>query len=475
MLFNSLQYLIFFPIVATTFFFTPHRYRWLLLLCASYYFYISWKAEYALLLLGTTTITYMAAIAISHSSSKTIQQILLTVSLLTNFSVLIFFKYLTFFNKILDTLLLLIQVPYEIRAPNVLLPIGISFYLFRTTSYLIDVYRNDLKPEKHFGIFSLYVSFFPSLLAGPIDRATRLLPQFHQKLRFDKSSIWTGLQLILLGFFKKVVIADRLSIYVDNVFNNITYHKGFGCLLASFFYTIQIYCDFSGYSDIAIGCAAIMGFRLMTNFNNPYFATTIPDFWRRWHISLSTWFRDYVYIPLGGSRKGLPRTLANFMITMLLCGLWHGASWTFVFWGGAHGLLLCLSKLTLSWRDRLSQQFALPSCLKTTVRIIVTFNVVNLLWVFFRASSIQDAFSIIYNMLQTFNTKPLNLDRIIALPNFLLICGFVLILLIYEKFVLEGSSFLRNRYIKMIFFSFIFWSIIIFGSFSNQAFIYFQF
>jgi len=314
MIFNSVSFIIFFIIITGIYVLIPQRLRWVLLLSASYIFYMTLKAEYALLLFSATAVSYGAGILMSAFPSPKIKKGFLLAGLSINLGLLFVFKYVQFICTSIQDILRYTGLPAPVPAVNILLPVGISFYMFRTVSYLIDVYRGTMAPEKHFGVFALYVAFFPSLLAGPIDRATQLLPQFDKKYRFDSEGIYTGIQLFSWGLFKKVVIADRLALYVDSIFNNVPHHSGPSYLLAAYFYTFQIYCDFSGYSDMAIGCAKILGFDLMQNFNLPYFATTIGDFWRRWHISLSTWFRDYVYIPLGGNRRGQGRTSANLIV-----------------------------------------------------------------------------------------------------------------------------------------------------------------
>jgi len=398
MTFNSMLFAVFFAVVVPVYFLTPPRLRWCLLLPASYFFYMCWRPEYGVLILITTTVDYLCALRIARSDRPRIRKLLLTVSVVADLGMLFSFKYFNFVTDSLRSVGLYFDVPIEIPHLNVLLPVGISFYTFQSMSYTIDVYRGQMQPERHFGLYALYVSFFPQLVAGPIERGTHLLPQFRQTFTFDPARVWSGLQLMGWGLFKKVVIADRLAIYVNSVYNNVPEHTGPSYVLATYFFAFQIYCDFSGYSDIAIGAARVMGFDLMQNFRRPYFATTIVDFWRRWHISLSTWLRDYLYIPLGGNRMGVRRMYVNLMITMLLGGIWHGAAWTFVIWGALQGIMLCLSKLTLPARDRLIGRLRLPAGLVHAIRVFVTFHLVCLSWVFFRSNTVQDSFHILTHL-----------------------------------------------------------------------------
>ena len=308
MLFNSLQFLAFFPVVVAVYFAMPKRLRWAFLLAASYYFYMCWKPEYVLLIWASTAVDYIAGLQMSKAINKSSRRAWLALSLSTNLGILFSFKYWNFFSENVRDLLGRMDVTAGIPEFDLLLPVGISFYTFQTLSYSVDVYRGRLEPERHLGRFALYVAFFPQLVAGPIERASRLLPQFWQDIDFDYDRMGSGLRQMTWGMFKKVVVADRLAIYVDSVYSDPSAHQGLPVVAATYFFAFQIYCDFSGYSDIAIGAARVLGFDLMENFKRPYFARSVSDFWRRWHISLSTWFRDYVYIPLGGSRTTPSRT-----------------------------------------------------------------------------------------------------------------------------------------------------------------------
>ena len=389
MLFNSIDFLIFFPMVVSLYFWLPHRYRWGLLLAASYYFYAAWKLEYTLLIFTSTVIDYFMAREIARSADQRRRRTFLWISLVTNLGMLFAFKYFNFFNESARATFNLFNIFYNVPTFNVLLPVGISFYTFQSLSYIIDVYKGKLEPERHFGIFALYVAFFPQLVAGPIERATHLLPQFHARLTFDQTRVASGLRLMLWGLFKKVVIADRLALYVNQVYNHPDEYKGLTLLIGTYFFAFQIYCDFSGYSDIAVGAARVMGFDLMENFRQPYTAQSIAGFWRRWHISLSTWFRDYLYIPLGGNRVGPVRLYTNVLIVFLVSGLWHGADWNFVIWGALHGLYMVLG----IWLGRMSW----PN-LPALVRVIATFHLVAFAWIFFRANTLPDALYIISHL-----------------------------------------------------------------------------
>lgn len=379
MLFNSLHFLIFFPLVVTIYFLLPHRYRWALLLASSYYFYMAWKPEYALIVLFSTVVDYFAALKMSQASTRVKKTFYLGVSLLSNLSLLFVFKYYNFFGGLIG-----------LSALDLLLPMGISFYTFQTLSYSIDVYRGVTEPERHFGIFALYVTFFPQLVAGPIERSNRLLPQFYVKHTFDYIRITDGLKKMAWGFFKKIVIADRLAVSVNLIFADPTAYEGLPLVIATLFFAFQIYCDFSGYSDIAIGAAQVMGFDLMENFDKPYYSRSISEFWKRWHISLSTWFRDYVYIPLGGNRVRLSRHVLNLMITFLISGLWHGANWTFLVWGALHGTFLVIEYLVArAFPQKTRHGFT------DALKCLWTFFLVNLAWIFFRANTLADALYIL--------------------------------------------------------------------------------
>lgn len=334
MLFNSISYAIFLPIVFSIYWIVPHNIRWIVLLISSYYFYMSWNIQYVLLILFTTLVSYLAALLLERIEENSIKKLLLFITVLICLSILIFFKYFNFFSFNIASFVSFIGIDLDPILLDIILPVGISFYTFQTLSYVIDVYKGDISAERHFGYYATFISFFPQLVAGPIERTRNLLPQIKSKVEFSYKQATYGLKLISWGLFKKIVIADTLAVYVQPVYKNPYEYNGFALLLGSLFFTIQIYCDFSGYSDIAIGSSKLLGINLMRNFHSPYFSSSIKEFWSRWHISLSTWFRDYLYIPLGGNRSGNIRKYLNIIFTFFISGLWHGANWTFVIWGG---------------------------------------------------------------------------------------------------------------------------------------------
>ncbi len=398
MLFNSIDFIVFLAIVAAAYFAFPQRARWLVLLVASYAFYMSWNPTYIVLIVGSTLIDFFVSNRLGRTENKVKRSRLLTISLIANLGLLFVFKYWNFFN---ENARALFGESWVVPDLDVLLPVGISFYTFQTLGYTVDVYRKQISPERNLGRFALYVTFFPQLVAGPIERASHLLPQLRRTQDFDAPRVAAGLERALWGLFKKVVIADRLALYVDVVYGAPTAHDPITHLLATYAFAFQIYCDFSGYSDIAIGCAQIFGVDLMENFRTPYLAKTITEFWRRWHISLSTWLRDYLYIPLGGNRHGVAKTYRNLMLTMLLGGLWHGASWNFVIWGLLHGIFLSASRMTLPLRDAVTERLRVPVLARNMVRTVVTFHLVCLAWVFFRAVTLDDSMTIVRGWLST--------------------------------------------------------------------------
>lgn len=390
MIFNSLEFLLFFIVVVAAYFALPHRVRWVLLLAASYYFYMSWKAEYGVLLFATTLIDYSVALWMERARSVRWKKVLLSVSLFSNLGMLFAFKYFHFASESVQALFHFADIPIDTPSFRLLLPVGISFYVFQSLSYTIDVYRGKQHAERHFGLFALYVSFFPQLVAGPIERSTHLLPQFRREHAFEYARVVDGLKLIAWGLFKKMVIADRLAEFVNAVYGAPGEWSGFSLVLATYFFAFQIYCDFSGYSDIAVGTAKVLGFDLMKNFNRPYVSQNITEFWRRWHISLSTWFRDYVYYPLGGNRRRQSRQYVNLLIVFLISGLWHGASWTFVLWGALHGVYNIVGRATHAWRTALYTRLGVAPRVQAVLRIFFTFHLVAIGWVLFRAQTLAD-------------------------------------------------------------------------------------
>lgn len=404
MSFDSIQFLVFFPIVIALYFIIPFKKRWILLLIASYYFYMCWRVDYIILIMISTIIDYICSNQMSKINLKQKRKKWLIISLISNLGILFGFKYFNFFSENIQTLFNQYNIFYEVPFFNVLLPVGISFYTFQTLSYTIDVYNNKTPAEKHLGVFAVFVSFFPQLVAGPIERSNHLLPQFFKEHKFSYNRVKSGLQKMLWGFFKKLVIANNLAILVNGVYNNVDNYTGAALLVATIFFTFQIYCDFSGYSDIAIGTARVMGFELRENFKRPYFSKSIQEFWQRWHITLSSWFKDYLYIPLGGNRVVKWKWYYNIIITFLLSGLWHGAEWTFIIWGALHGTYLVFS-ITLNspkkYLSKLIKEYS-PK-LNNIFDVTITFTLVAFAWIFFRANNLDDALYVIKNILTDLN------------------------------------------------------------------------
>jgi alginate O-acetyltransferase complex protein AlgI len=400
MLFNSVDFLVFFPAVTVLYFALPPRARWALLLAASCAFYMAFVPAYILILAFTIVVDYGAALMIERETGRR-RRALLVASLVANLGVLALFKYLGFAAANLNGLARFLGWNYSLPALEIFLPLGLSFHTFQAMSYTIEVYRGHQRAERHFGIYALYVMFYPQLVAGPIERPQNLLPQFREHHVPDPHRIAAGLRLMAWGMFKKVVIADRVAPYVNVVYDAPTSYEGPALALATILFAVQIYCDFSGYSDIALGSARVMGFRLMDNFRHPYAARSVSEFWRRWHISLSTWFRDYVYVPLGGGRVSAARRAGNIAVVFVLSGLWHGASWTFVAWGAIHAGLLIASLATASVRARAVRRVGLDRMPRThrAVQTAITFCLVTAAWVFFRAESLSDAVYIVTHLL----------------------------------------------------------------------------
>ncbi len=481
MLFNSIAFLVFFPIVVCCYFLLPYRYRWVLLLAASYYFYMCWRVEYIILIMLSTLVDYFVAIKMHELADKKDRRKWLYGSLGVNLGLLFFFKYFNFFGSSANAVLEQFNIIAAFPSLEVLLPVGISFYTFQTLSYSIDVYNDKVEPERHLGRFALYVSFFPQLVAGPIERPARLLPQFRQNFDFDYQRVVQGLKMMAWGFFLKLVIADRLAPMVDVVFREPSAYYGLSILLASFFFAFQIFCDFAGYSIIAIGAAKIMGYDLMENFRRPYLATSIRTFWQRWHISLSTWFKDYVYIPLGGNRVVKWRWYYNLFITFLVSGLWHGANWTFVVWGALHGLFLIVAIVTQEMREKLVQGVGLGSDNKILKvgQILSTFLLVCLAWIFFRANSLTDAFVLIGHLFDFSHTTNwalipgfANLDILVALG----LIGLLVFIQVLEEWGISPNPLYHNSpIVRWAAYIILVTLIVGFGVFTSKEFIYFQF
>lgn len=392
MLFNSLAFLIFFPVVTAGYFLLPHKFRRWWLLAASCYFYMSFVPVYIVILAFTIGVDYVAGIWIEKSEGSK-RRWLLIASIISNLGVLAFFKYFNFLNESIAAGVRSMGFDYGIPDLGILLPIGLSFHTFQSLSYTIEVYRKHQVAERRLGVFALYVMFYPQLVAGPIERPENLLRQIPVPQQFNTDRVLQGLRQMLWGFFKKIVIADRCAAIVNLVYQAPESHKGYILLLATYLFALQIYCDFSGYTDIALGAARVMGFNLMVNFRTPYRSASIKEFWARWHISLSSWFRDYLYIPLGGNRVVKWRWYFNLMIVFLLSGLWHGANWTYVIWGGLHGGYLILAIVCapfVGWCTRIIGLDERPQ-LKHALSVLVTFHLAVFAWLFFRANTISDA------------------------------------------------------------------------------------
>ena len=472
MLFNSIPFLLFLPCVCVLYYCIPASQQRLkngLLLGASYWFYMSWEPAYALLLLSSTVITYLSAIGLGKCYSTRGRKRILSISITLNLSLLFLFKYYDFAAENIKTVMQAGGFVVDLPRLGLLLPVGISFYTFQALGYLIDVYRRTVRVERHFPTFALFVSFFPQLVAGPIERSTNLLPQFKIPHSFDNRQAMEGIKMMVWGYFMKLVVADRCGLYVDAVFNNVSMHNSGSFLLASLLFTFQIYGDFAGYSLIAIGVARILGFRLMENFHRPYFACSVTEFWHRWHISLSTWFKDYLYIPLGGNRMSRPGCYANLLVTFTVSGIWHGADWTFFCWGFLHGLLLCvdkafdISKRILTTLERLSCR-------------LLTFAIVCLGWIPFRVNSLSDARLVLTTIASHFDFPELSFAMFTEVTTAM---GAIVILLCREladerrwkpSFVLRHPQTATNIYLVLMVAG-----ILVMGVLDGDQFIYFQF
>ena len=475
MTFNSIEFLIFYPIVLLGYFASkrmPARigenFRWLFLLITSYFFYMYYQPTLIILILFTTVVSWISSLVIQKlngrieteqltgaalASVKRKKKLCITITLLTSLGVLFFFKYFNFLSEsVLGIAGAITGNEYDF-ALNLMLPVGISFYTFQTLSYAIDVYRGDIKTERHFGYYALFVSFFPQLVAGPIERPDNLLPQLRVPPPVHAADVSYGLKKMLLGFFKKIVVADLISVYVNAIYNELDTFgadnpvPALGVVIATVLFAAQIYCDFSGYTDIAIGCSRIMGIRLMKNFEHPYMAQTIKEFWNRWHLSLSTWFRDYLYFPLGGSRCSRIKYYRNVMIVFLVSGLWHGAAWTYVIWGALHGVFQVVGHLTIKTRDRMWNALHInpkTSPLVRVLRMLGTFILVDFAWLLFRANTTGDMVTMLKALVtpaswnipvsEVLNTMGL------TLPAILTVIFSVLTLNLFDRYVRHGDE-----------------------------------
>ncbi len=407
--FNSIEFLIFYPIVLLLNYIIPLKFRWIALLAFSYYFYMSWNPSLIFLILFTTLVSWICSLIIEKTDKQAVKKLCITVTLLICLGVLFFFKYYNFLANSFSALLTLFGTPNTDFTLNLILPVGISFYTFQTLSYAIDVYRGDVKTERHFGYYALFVVFFPQLVAGPIERPDNLIPQLKAEHKWNNEDSLAGFKRMLVGFFKKVVVADLLATYVNVIYNDVENATGLGVIIASIMFAVQIYCDFSGYTDIAIGCARVMGYKLMQNFDRPYCARSIKEFWNRWHISLSSWFRDYLFFPLGGSRCAQWKRYRNIMIVFLVSGLWHGADWTFVIWGALHGAYQIIGYMTMNARKKMFEKFgwAWDSKWHGMLQTAITFVLADFAWIFFRANNTAEL-GVLLNKLFTSWSTPMS-------------------------------------------------------------------
>ena len=489
--FNSMEFLIFFPIAMLLNFVVPTKYRFIPLLALSYYFYMSWNPELVFLILFTTIVSYLSAFVIEKSDNAAKRKLWLAISIIASLSVLFFFKYYNFLAGGVSSFVSLFGGNADFTIDGLVLPVGISFYTFQTLSYSIDVYRKNIPAERNFWYYALFVSFFPQLVAGPIERPENLLPQLKQEHKINVSDLSVGAKRALSGFFKKVVVADIAGTYVNAVFNDADNATGAAVIIASMLFAVQIYCDFSGYTDIAIGCGRMMGYRLMQNFDRPYSATNIKDFWSRWHISLTSWFKDYLYIPLGGNRKGKRRMFVNLFIVFLISGLWHGADMTFVIWGVLHGIYRIVGALTAKKRDELYEKAGLDVNSRAVLcfRRVVTFLLVCFAWIFFRANNIGELCTLLSKLFTNFGALTVFSDMGFTLSSVLiLVLSFVLLSMIDKRYTFGsysdpcGEKITADGVVFLLWAIVFAWILILGGDSSSSiasggasAFIYFQF
>lgn len=471
MSFQSINFIIFLLIIFLCYWKMSPKYRWILMLTAGYLFYASWGKGHVFLLLGITFLSYTAALLIG-GTKQPVRKYLLTLSVVLEIGLLFVFKYLGFFTQIVNELSVRVKLSMHIETLKLLLPVGISFYIFQTIAYLIDVYKEKITAEKHFGYFALSVAFFPILLSGPIERIQHLTGQFKAQSEFDEENAKSAFQRILFGYLKKMIIADSLAVYVNQIYGDLYSYSGVALLMVILVYSIEIYCDFSGYSDIAIGVAGLFGIQLHPNFERPYFADSIKDFWGRWHISLTSWFRDYVYIPLGGNRRGTLKRDRNLVVTFLLSGLWHGANWTFVLWGALHGLLQVVEK-------RFSEARKKGVHCPRMIRQVAVFGIVSIAWVFFRSASVGDAIYVLTHCLQGIGNvrNYFQIDLVsfgISTMQFLLLVIFMLFVFLAELREEKGKCVLLKPIHIIIVFELALFYYMRYGT-DSSAFIYFQF
>ena len=489
MLFNSLEFLVFFPAVVAVYFVIPRRARSLWLLVASYYFYMSWNPRYALLIALSTAVTYLCGLAVDRfraGGRRRAMKLAVAASLVINLGILALFKYANFALTNLAALAGRLGLGFAPRRLDLLLPVGISFYTFQALGYTIDVYRGDIPAERNPLRYALFVSFFPQLVAGPIERSKNLLSQVDRVEEFDLwqgERVRDGLLLMGWGLFQKLVIADRCSLLVDTVINDYTRYGAVEIAIAAILFAFQIYCDFGGYTCIARGAAKVMGFSLMDNFRQPYLARSIRDFWRRWHISLTTWFTDYLYIPLGGNRRGEVRKLLNIFIVFAVSGLWHGASWNFVAWGLIHAVYRVVGELRQRLRKARPDGGREAGALRRLGQTLLTFALVDFAWIFFVSSSLGHALGVLRQMTVALHLKSvfdLGLDR----NNWFVLAVAIGMLLAADLLHERGKSAARlitdrRLPLRLVIYACMAWAVILFGiygeAYDTSAFIYFQF
>lgn len=484
MLFNSGQFIYFFVVVVGIYFLLPQKWRTIFLLLASCYFYIVFVPKYILVLGTVIVIDYFAGIYIEKSQGLK-RKLLLGASLFANIGILVFFKYFNFFDANIHALAEFLHWNYSLKLLNVILPIGLSFHTFQALSYTIEVYKGRQKSEHHFFTYALYVMFFPQLVAGPIERPYNLLHQFYEEHKFEYQRITDGLKLMAWGFVKKAVIADRLAVLVNMVYGDLNNFHGAEFMIAAVFFSFQLYCDFSGYTDIARGAAKVLGFKLMENFERPFFSKSIAEFWRRWHISLSSWFRDYVYYPIAFSgRRSETRLFLAILVTFFLSGFWHGAGWTYIIWGVLYGVYIIVSILTKNLREKIWQLLGLASAVKfrNVAAVFITFSLVTLTTVFFRASSVSEAIYIFRHLFSGLNKDQLKnfLPNLQMTPQtFILSVLLILALVCVELLQRKGDLIPRlNKqpvWLRWLVYYFVFFVILFLSVGSGKQFIYFQF
>lgn len=498
MMFNSWEFIVFFPITLLVFYIIPIKYRYIWLLFTSYIFYMNWDLKYTLLLAFSTVITYIGGLVISAAENSGMDEyrrvrakkIALALCIAINLLILFLYKYFNFLMDAIEYALSFFNISIDIPDSSLLLPVGISFYTFQALGYVIDVYRKDVQAERNLLKYALFVSFFPQLVAGPIERSKNLLGQVNNIKRFDYNKFINGFLLMIWGFFLKLVIADRIAVFVDNVYQDITGYSGTVLLIASVLFAFQIYCDFAGYSIIAMGSASMLGFTLMENFNAPYLAENTYEFWKRWHISLTSWFRDYLYIPLGGSRKGTFRKYINLLIVFAISGLWHGAAWTYVAWGLLNGLYRVIEDITKGVRQKCKERLGIcnSNIVSRVCNILFTFILIDLTWIFFRAEGITDAFYVIKKILTDWTPTVLVDGTILGFgidssnAIVLLISMFILLFAEIAKnkgIVLRTIVLKQNFWVKYFIVAVSIVYILIFGvwgpAYDASNFIYFQF